>query len=408
MFIFVWGGGRSEGVRQGEWGGGRGRWMDRRTGPNQFVPSTSSNWGHNNAFTYKLCPWQAQFMTILSFDLQVWPWPFTYVNKYLNGTSTSRRQQLCKIILKSMHKCNKYGPDKLNLWPFWSLFDPYELDLQPMWKMFQLALFLFDYNNYAILFWIPCINVPVMARTSSIYDHFDIFWPLWPWPSTFLKMFKMALLLLKDNSCAKLFLKSMHKCTSYGPDKVNICDHFDLYPIPVTLTFNLPEKKMFQMALFLLKGNNCANLFWNPCINVQVMLRTSSIHVFDHFDLYLTPDTLTFNLPKKKFNWHFSTSRATTEPNCFEIHALLYKLWSGQIRTNALTHGRTLIHRTKSVTTLSHLPASGVDKKGLLSANSFGFLGRNGFRKYFFKCYTEKGQKWKFDRFVIVRTGNCI
>ena len=23
--------------------------------------------------------------------------------------------------------------------------------------------------------------------------------------------------------CAKLFLKSMHKCTGYGPDKLNIC-----------------------------------------------------------------------------------------------------------------------------------------------------------------------------------------
>ena len=33
----------------------------------------------------------------------------------------------------------------------------------------------------------------------------------------------------------------------------SIYDHFDLYLIPVTLTFNLPE--MFQMALLLLKGN---------------------------------------------------------------------------------------------------------------------------------------------------------
>ena len=31
----------------------------------------------------------------------------------LNGTSS--RRQLCKIILKSMHKCTSYGPDKLNL-----------------------------------------------------------------------------------------------------------------------------------------------------------------------------------------------------------------------------------------------------------------------------------------------------
>ena len=30
-------------------------------------------------------------------------------------------------------------------------------------------------------------------------------WPLWPWPSTYLKNIQMALLLLKGNNCAKLF-----------------------------------------------------------------------------------------------------------------------------------------------------------------------------------------------------------
>ena len=89
------------------------------------------------------------------------------------------------------------------------------------------------------------------------------------------------------------------------------------------------------------------------------MLRTSWIHVFDHFDLYLTPVTLTFNLPNKCFKRHFSFTRATTVPNCFEIDALLYKLWYGQIRT----HGRTHIHRTKIVTNMFRLPASGLDKQ---------------------------------------------
>ena len=91
------------------------------------------------------------------------------------------------------------------------------------------------------------------------------------------------------------------------------------------------------------------------------MLRTSSIHLYDHFDLYLTPVTLIFNLSKQCFKWHFSSSRATAVPNYFEIHALLYKLWSGQIRTR--THGHTHIHRTKIVTTMSRLPASWLDKK---------------------------------------------
>ena len=65
---------------------------------------------------------------------------------------------------------------------------------------------------------------------------------------------------------------------------------------------------------------------------------------------------------KKCFKWHFSSSRATTVPTCFEIHALLYKLWSWQIRRDARTHWRMHIHQTKIVTTMSRLPASGLDK----------------------------------------------
>ena len=67
-----------------------------------------------------------------------------------------------------------------------------------------------------------CLNVQVMARTSLIYDHFDLH--LTPVTLTFNlpeKMFQMALL-LQDNNCTKLFLKSMHECTSYGPDKLNV------------------------------------------------------------------------------------------------------------------------------------------------------------------------------------------
>ena len=61
------------------------------------------------------------------------------------------------------------------------------------------------------------------------------------------------------------------------------------------------------------------NYFLNPCINVQVMVRTSLI--YDHFDLYLTPVTLTFILPEKCFKWHFSSSKAIFVQNYFEMHA---------------------------------------------------------------------------------------
>ena len=98
----------------------------------------------------------------------------------------------------------------------------------------------------------------------------------------------------------------------------SIHDHFIIWPSSVTLTFNLREQ-MFRMALLLLDDNNCAKSFWNPCINVPIMSLTSSI--YDHFDPYLTPMTLTFNLPKKSFKWHFSSSRTTTVQNYFESHA---------------------------------------------------------------------------------------
>ena len=165
-------------------------------------------------------------------------------------------------------------------------------------QMFWTALLLLEDNNCAKLFWNPCINVPFMAQTSSIYDHFDIY--LTPMTLTFNlpeKMFQMAPLLLEDNNCAKLF---WNPCTTVQvmARTSSIYDHFDFYLTPMTLTFNLPEK-MFQMALLLLEDNNCAKLFWNPCITVQVMARTSSI--YDHFDFYLTPVTLTFNLHEKMF-----------------------------------------------------------------------------------------------------------
>ena len=45
IFFFLGGGGVGGVGGWRVWGEGRGRWMDRRTGPNQFAPSTSSKLG---------------------------------------------------------------------------------------------------------------------------------------------------------------------------------------------------------------------------------------------------------------------------------------------------------------------------------------------------------------------------
>ena len=173
---------------------------------------------------YQLWPGQAQFMTILTIIRPLWPWPSTYLKNVSNGTSPPRGQQLCKIIK---------------------------------------------------LFWNPCINVQVKARRSIIYDHFDLY--LTPVTLTFSlpKNVSNGTSPPQGQQLCKIILKSMRKCTSYGPDEFNTC----IWPFwpsfdPCDLDLQLP-KKMFQMALLLLKGNNCAKLFWNPCVIVQVMVQTN-------------------------------------------------------------------------------------------------------------------------------------
>ena len=51
-------------------------------------------------------------MTILTFIWPLWPWPTTYLKNVSNSTFPPQWQQLCQIVLKSMHYCTSYGPDK--------------------------------------------------------------------------------------------------------------------------------------------------------------------------------------------------------------------------------------------------------------------------------------------------------
>ena len=76
-----------------------------------------------------------------------------------------------------------------------------------------------------------------------------------------------------------MILKSMHK-VQVMVWTGSVYDHF-------IITFKLPQQ-MFQMALLLLKENNCAKLFWNPCVNVQVMARTNSFITILWFDLQVS------------------------------------------------------------------------------------------------------------------------
>ena len=72
------------------------------------------------------------------------------------------------------------------------------------------------------------------------------------------------------------------------------------------------------MALLLVEDNNCAKLVRNPCINVQVMARTSSI--YEHFDLF-DPCDLDLQPTRKNVSNGTSPPRGQLCKIIFEIHA---------------------------------------------------------------------------------------
>ena len=67
------------------------------------------------------------------------------------------------------------------------------------------------------------------------------------------------------------------------------------------------------MALLLVKENNCALLFWNPCTNVEVMALTST--VYDNFIIW--PYTLQ--------NTHIHLTKVVTDMSRFTASRLYKK-----------------------------------------------------------------------------------
>ena len=162
----------------------------------------------------------------------------------------------------------KWGRGWVTGFNFWQ--QMFQIKLSQCFKCFKWNFCSSRTTTVPKLFWNPYINVQLIAQTSSVYDYFII------WPSSVTLTFNLskqlfqipvALLLLKDNNFAILFwnpclnIQVMARTSS-------IYDHFIIWPSSVTLTFNLPEQ-MFQMALLLLEDNNCAKLFCNPCIRPE-------------------------------------------------------------------------------------------------------------------------------------------
>ena len=91
-----------------------------------------------------------------------------------NGTTTPQGEYMCKIILKSMHNCRSLAwrssvYDHFIIWTF-----KCDLDLKPTQTNVSNSTTTPQGDHLCKISLKPCTNVEVMARTSSIYDHFII------------------------------------------------------------------------------------------------------------------------------------------------------------------------------------------------------------------------------------------
>ena len=107
-------------------------------------------------------------------DIHTSQWPFYCLNfkcdldLQLTLPKVSN-EQMCQIILKSMHKCRSYGPDKLNLWPFYHLTFQCDSDLKPTWKNVSNGISTCEGEQLWHIILKSMHNVEVMAQISSFY-----------------------------------------------------------------------------------------------------------------------------------------------------------------------------------------------------------------------------------------------
>ena len=161
----------------------------------------------------KLWPGQAQFRPfyhlIFKYDLDL---QLTWTNDS-NDSFTPQRELFWKRFINEQ----SYGPDKLNLWPFYHLTFKCDLDLQPLWT-----------------------NVSNGTSTFS------------------------------GQRLCKIILKSMHKYTSYGPDKSGRTHNARTYT----------ELKLKQICLaYHKRAQQQAFAIANICIGLAILSENLSLEV---------------------------------------------------------------------------------------------------------------------------------
>ena len=229
---------------------------------------------HNGPDKLNLLPF---YHLTFNCDLELQP-SWTNVS---NGTATPREEQLSQIILKSMHKCRSYSPDKLILLPFYHLTFKCDLDIQPIWTNVSKGTATPQGEQ------LSQIILKSMHKCRRYgWDKLNICdLQVWHWPSTYIKCFKWHFSAARRQLC-QIILKSMHKCRSYGLDKSGLMQHARTYA-------RTPNKNCNSYALLYCK--------W----------ARQKLYVVEHLNT-----SYFFNLiiwEKEVLSMHWSTCR----PQCF-------------------------------------------------------------------------------------------
>ena len=221
-------------------------------------------------------------------------------------------------------------------------------------QMFQMTLLLLKENNCAILFWSPWINVEDIARTSSIIFTFSCDLDLQPtWTNV-----SNGTATHQEEQLCQIFLKSMHKCRSYGADKLNL---LPFYHLTFKCDLDLPHTWVnVSNGTATSQGEQLCKIIWKSMHNCR-SYGWDKRNIWDH-QVWHWPSTYL-----KCFKWLFSASRRQL---CQIILKSMHKCRSYGLdksglmhaRTHTHTYARTHIHPTKIVTAMSRFTASGLDK----------------------------------------------
>ena len=225
-------------------------------------------------------------MPFFTFDLQVWPWPLTNrAMSLIRNTPSNDTEQFDKVLWSYNNNFSSYGPDKPKNAHFWPLTSKCDLDLwhrvmglirdTPTHDTEQFDKVLWRYNNYLSSYG------PDKPKNAH-------FWPLTSKCDLDLWHRVMSLITIHAYSWHwtiwQSFMKIQQLLIKLWPGQAKKCPFLDIWPLSVTLTFDIGPWVLYATRL-LMTLNNLTKFYEATTITYQVMARTSQKCPFLTFDL---------------------------------------------------------------------------------------------------------------------------